>query len=214
MTTTARELAEEIYISTFGTPVCVCDPAYKMRKRTDPSCNYCEYFEYLTDKIVAAIQQVETEALASKVEIDKDDLETIEEIADLMEAVREGEYEPDSFTNQNINQLIKRLRSQLTLAPKEQAISECKLQGHKGGWDENGNAYCTTCDRSAPNEQVIRVPIIGLRELESTMLKNGFDHPCRKTCSGWTQGYDRGRFDFQEAIKRLNKQARIEESDE
>lgn len=66
----------------------------------------------------------------------------------------------------------------------------------------------------APKEQVIRVPVIGLKEFESKVLENGFDHPCRKTCSGWTQGYDRGRFDFQEAIKRLNPQARIEESNE
>lgn len=26
-------------------------------------------------------------------------------------------------------------------------------------------------------------------------MKQGFDHPCRETCSGWRQGRERGRFD-------------------
>lgn len=46
-----------------------------------------------------------------KLKITEDDLETIIELRDLMDAVREGEYVPDSLTNQPINGLIKRLQS-------------------------------------------------------------------------------------------------------
>jgi hypothetical protein len=27
------------------------------------------------------------------------------------------------------------------------------------------------------------------------IMKAGFDHPCRQTCSGWRQGYERGVFE-------------------
>lgn len=27
------------------------------------------------------------------------------------------------------------------------------------------------------------------------LMKNGFDHPCRGTCSGWQQGYERGQYE-------------------
>lgn len=29
-------------------------------------------------------------------------------------------------------------------------------------------------------------------EASDALHKAGFDHPCRQTCSGWQQGYDRG----------------------
>ncbi len=34
---------------------------------------------------------------------------------------------------------------------------------------------------------------IGLQQ--DSALTAGFDHPCRQTCSGWTQGRERGRLD-------------------
>lgn len=30
-----------------------------------------------------------------------------------------------------------------------------------------------------------------------------FDHPCKQTCSGWQQGYERGKFDGTKAITEL-----------
>lgn len=33
----------------------------------------------------------------------------------------------------------------------------------------------------------------------------GFNHPCKDTCSGWKQGYDRGVSDSSKEIERLNK---------
>lgn len=41
------------------------------------------------------------------------------------------------------------------------------------------------------------------------MSLDDFDHPCRNSCSGWKQGYDRGRLDMKErlqiATEALNK---------
>ena len=28
--------------------------------------------------------------------------------------------------------------------------------------------------------------------MSDSLFKAGFDHPCRETCSGWKQGYERG----------------------
>lgn len=28
----------------------------------------------------------------------------------------------------------------------------------------------------------------------------GFDHPCKQTCSGWKQGFERGQFDLKEIV--------------
>lgn len=33
----------------------------------------------------------------------------------------------------------------------------------------------------------------------------GFNHPCRETCSGWIQGYERGRYESSEEIEFLKK---------
>ena len=41
----------------------------------------------------------------------KEDLETIKEHRDLMEDVITGDYKPDSFTNQPINNLISRIEN-------------------------------------------------------------------------------------------------------
>jgi hypothetical protein len=32
-------------------------------------------------------------------------------------------------------------------------------------------------------------------------LMAGFDHPCRRTCSGWQQGYERGFYEMNQASK-------------
>lgn len=31
--------------------------------------------------------------------------------------------------------------------------------------------------------------------MSDPILKAGFDHPCRETCSGWRQGFERGALD-------------------
>lgn len=36
------------------------------------------------------------------------------------------------------------------------------------------------------------------------LLKRGFDHPCRQTCSGWQQGFDRGAAEKDKEIEELN----------
>jgi hypothetical protein len=33
-------------------------------------------------------------------------------------------------------------------------------------------------------------------DIGEKMVKAGFDHPCKETCSGWKQGYDRGAFEL------------------
>lgn len=33
--------------------------------------------------------------------------------------------------------------------------------------------------------------------------EKGFDHPCRETCSGWRQGYERGLFEARREISQL-----------
>lgn len=40
------------------------------------------------------------------------------------------------------------------------------------------------------------------------ILEAGFDHPCKTTCSGWQQGYERGLIQFKKSQKDL-----IEERD-
>lgn len=36
---------------------------------------------------------------------------------------------------------------------------------------------------------------------EEALLKAGFDHPCKQTCSGWKQGYERGQSELAELRK-------------
>lgn len=33
--------------------------------------------------------------------------------------------------------------------------------------------------------------------MSDPLFERGFDHPCKQTCSGWQQGYERGRDDLQ-----------------
>lgn len=33
-----------------------------------------------------------------------------------------------------------------------------------------------------------------------------FDHPCKETCSGWKQGYDKGKLELQKENERLEKE--------
>jgi RNA:NAD 2'-phosphotransferase (TPT1/KptA family) len=44
-------------------------------------------------------------------------------------------------------------------------------------------------------------------------MKNEFDHPCRETCSGWQQGWERGNSDtinaFEKERDRLQEQLKI-----
>jgi len=35
------------------------------------------------------------------------------------------------------------------------------------------------------------------------MYDQGFDHPCRETCSGWKQGKERGEFNSKKEIEEL-----------
>lgn len=35
------------------------------------------------------------------------------------------------------------------------------------------------------------------------ILEKGFDHPCRQTCSGWKQGFERGQFDERRRAEKL-----------
>jgi hypothetical protein len=35
------------------------------------------------------------------------------------------------------------------------------------------------------------------------IMKAGFDHPCRQTCSGWEQGQERGVFECESRAKEL-----------
>ncbi len=37
------------------------------------------------------------------------------------------------------------------------------------------------------------------------IMKAGFDHPCRQTCSGWQQGRERGVFECESRAKELEK---------
>ena len=102
------------------------------------------------------------------------------------------------------------------LAARISGPSERELNKHSGMWAiskqrdsavedfEMGALWMLANLKLTHESAELVLPQIGLKEYDSKMLENGFDHPCRKTCSGWTQGYDRGRFDFQDAIKKLN----------
>lgn len=105
------------------------------------------------EELKMTFQQVESEALASKVVFPSDSM--ISYAAATSEAIADKNNETWNYPICFIKG-AQWLRSQITLAPKGQVTSECKLQGHKGGWDENGNAYCTTCDGSAPNEPEVK----------------------------------------------------------
>lgn len=37
------------------------------------------------------------------------------------------------------------------------------------------------------------------------MMSNKLDHPCRETCSGWQQGYDRGASEMKAKADKLAK---------
>jgi hypothetical protein len=39
--------------------------------------------------------------------------------------------------------------------------------------------------------------------MSDAILKAGFDHPCRETCSGWAQGKQRGEYDSKVKIANL-----------
>lgn len=42
---------------------------------------------------------------------------------------------------------------------------------------------------------------------EDSILKKGFDHPCKQTCSGWEQGRQRGIFEEKERTEILLEKA-------
>lgn len=105
------------------------------------------------EELKMTFQQVESEALASKVVFPSDSM--ISYAAATSEAIADKNNETWNYPICFIKG-AQWLRSQITLAPKEQVTSECKLQGHKGGWDENGTSYCTTCDGSAPKEPEVK----------------------------------------------------------
>lgn len=46
------------------------------------------------------------------------------------------------------------------------------------------------------------------------LLKRGFDHPCRQTCSGWQQGFDRGAAEKDKEIAALKAQLAKLDSEE
>lgn len=51
---------------------------------------------------------------------------------------------------------------------------------------------------------------------DEQLMAAGFDHPCKKTCSGWEQGRLRGEFDTIKEVRSLrtelaNKELRIEQ---
>jgi hypothetical protein len=43
-------------------------------------------------------------------------------------------------------------------------------------------------------------------ELDKILMSQGFDHPCRETCSGWKQGYERGQFDLRVELAAVKKE--------
>lgn len=45
----------------------------------------------------------------------------------------------------------------------------------------------------------------GVNPPKDKILESGFDHPCRETCSGWRQGYDRGVYDLDNKIRMLKQ---------
>lgn len=42
-----------------------------------------------------------------------------------------------------------------------------------------------------------------LTNTKMNFLKRGFDHPCRETCSGWKQGYDRAVYDHKKKLEKI-----------
>lgn len=40
---------------------------------------------------------------------------------------------------------------------------------------------------------------------EKEIMRLGLDHPCRETCAGWIQGYNRGRYESEQEIDFLKK---------
>ena len=42
-------------------------------------------------------------------------------------------------------------------------------------------------------------------EMIDEFLKAGFDHPCRQTCSGWQQGFERGVSDTKKLFRLQKK---------
>jgi hypothetical protein len=46
-----------------------------------------------------------------------------------------------------------------------------------------------------------------MTELEKLILEKGFDHPCKDTCSGWKQGFERGAFELEKLKAENEKQA-------
>lgn len=50
--------------------------------------------------------------------------------------------------------------------------------------------------------------------MRDKIMEAGFDHPCRQTCSGWQQGYDRGMSDLKKdnttMLEALNKIATLQ----
>ena len=44
------------------------------------------------------------------------------------------------------------------------------------------------------------------KNITDKIMEAGFDHPCRQTCSGWKQGYERGQYETEKlkASKELN----------
>lgn len=44
-----------------------------------------------------------------------------------------------------------------------------------------------------------------MNQNEKKIMEKGFDHPCRQTCSGWQQGYNRGKLDAQKNSEGLVK---------
>ena len=51
----------------------------------------------------------------------------------------------------------------------------------------------------------LSIELSALKSVRNTtddkILAGGFDHPCRQTCSGWQQGFDRGQFDLKDKIE-------------
>ncbi len=45
--------------------------------------------------------------------------------------------------------------------------------------------------------------------MSNKIMEAGFDHPCKQTCSGWQQGFERGAFDLEACQKRLEAAVRL-----
>lgn len=158
-----------------------------------------DYFD-LEAAIVAALQQVERDALASKVVGPSD--EKINKAA--LNWCAENQYNDKKDRGTSFIEACHWLRSQLTLAPKE-PTKECQCEELKQMIQKAQDNLKKNMELlTAPNEQVIRVPKI---------KKSWYDPSYGHGGGSWVDEICEHN-DVIKAIKRLNPQARIEESDE